>query len=157
MAEVILERTGMRALEGFHTIHNYIDTREMILRKGAIAAHAGERVLIPINMRDGSVLAVGRGNPQWNDSAPHGAGRLMSRTRAKATLDMAAYQAAMKGIYTTSVNEKTLDEAPQAYKSLEDILDVIQESVDVLDIMKPVFNFKAADDGMPWKKKKELS
>ncbi len=151
MAEVILDRTGMKALESFHTIHNYIDTQEMILRKGAIAAHAGEKVLIPINMRDGSVLAVGRGNPQWNYSAPHGAGRLMSRTKAKATLDMASYQAAMEGIYTTSVNEKTLDEAPQAYKSLEDIIEVIQESVDILDIMKPVYNFKASDE-VPWKK-----
>jgi len=146
MAEIILEKTGMAAEEAFHTIHNYIDTQEMILRKGAIAAHKGEKVLIPVNMRDGSVIAVGRGNPEWNESAPHGAGRLMSRAKAKETLDMAAYQAAMRGIYTTSVNEKTLDEAPMAYKSLDDILDVIRESVDVLDIMKPVYNFKASDE-----------
>ena len=155
MAEVILERTGMQALEGFHTIHNYIDTEEKILRKGAIAAHEGEKVLIPINMRDGSVLAVGKGNPEWNYSAPHGAGRIMSRTKAKETLDMETYKTAMEGIYTTSVNEKTLDEAPMAYKSLEDIIDVIKESVDVIDVMKPVYNFKAADDELPWKKKKE--
>lgn len=153
MAEVILERTGMTAVEGFHTIHNYIDTREMILRKGAIAAHAGEKVLIPINMRDGSVIAIGKGNGEWNYSAPHGAGRIMSRSKAKESLDMKTYQAAMEGIYTTSVNEKTLDEAPMAYKSLEDIIDVIRESVDVIDIMKPVYNFKAADDELPWKKK----
>lgn len=153
MAEIILERTGMSALEAFHTIHNYIDTEEMILRKGAIAAHAGEKVLIPINMRDGSVIAVGKGNPEWNYSAPHGAGRVMSRTKAKNSLDMEAYRAAMEGIYTTSVNEDTIDEAPMAYKSLEDIIDVIRESVDVIDIMKPVYNFKASDGDVPWKKK----
>lgn len=143
MAEVLLQCTGMTALSAFHTIHNYIDTDEMILRKGAIAAHAGELVLIPINMRDGSVLARGRGNPEWNYSAPHGAGRLMSRTRARATLDLESYQKAMEGIYSTSVNEATLDEAPMAYKSLADILDVIRESVDVLEILKPIYNFKA--------------
>lgn len=145
MAEVLLGRTGMSGSNAFHTIHNYIDTDEMILRKGAIAAHAGEKVLIPINMRDGSVLAVGRGNPDWNYSAPHGAGRLMSRTKAKNTLTLEEYQETMKGVYTTSVNENTLDEAPMAYKSLEDIIDVIRDSVDVIDIMKPVYNFKASD------------
>ncbi len=153
MAEIILERTGMTAKESFHTIHNYIDTDEMILRKGAIAAHAGEKVLIPINMRDGSVIAIGRGNPDWNFSAPHGAGRLMSRTKAKETLDLESYKEAMAGIYTTSVNEQTIDEAPMAYKSIEDIIDVIRESVDIVDIMKPVYNFKASDDDLPWKKK----
>lgn len=131
--------------EAFHTIHNYIDTDEMILRKGAIAAHSGEKVLIPINMRDGSVLAVGKGNPEWNYSAPHGAGRLMSRTKAKANLSMDEYRDTMKGIYTTSINENTLDEAPMAYKSLEDIIDVIRESVDVIDVMKPIYNFKASE------------
>ena len=143
MAEIILERSGMKALEAFHTIHNYIDTEEMILRKGAIAAHAGEKVLIPINMRDGSALAVGRGNPEWNYSAPHGAGRIMSRAKAKQTLDMAEYRESMKGIYTTSVTPETLDEAPMAYKSLEDIIDVVRDSVDIIEIMKPVYNFKA--------------
>jgi RNA-splicing ligase RtcB len=143
MAEIILERSGMKALEAFHTIHNYIDTEEMILRKGAIAAHAGEKVLIPINMRDGSVLAVGRGNPEWNYSAPHGAGRIMSRAKAKQTLDMDEYRESMKGIYTTSVTPETLDEAPMAYKSLEDIIDVVRDSVDIIEIMKPVYNFKA--------------
>lgn len=143
MAEIILQRTGMTGGEAFHTIHNYIDTEEMILRKGAIAAHAGEKVLIPINMRDGSVLAVGKGNPDWNYSAPHGAGRIMSRTKAKNELSMDEYRKEMSGIYTTSVNENTLDEAPMAYKSLEDIIDVIRESVDVIDVMKPIYNFKA--------------
>ena len=143
MAEVIIERTGLQGSEGFHTIHNYIDTEEMILRKGAIAAHKGEKVLIPLNMRDGSVLAIGRGNPEWNYSAPHGAGRLMSRTKAKETLSMEKYKEQMAGIYTTSINEATLDEAPMAYKSMEDIIDVIEESVDVMEVMKPIYNFKA--------------
>lgn len=145
MAEVILQRTGMTGLDSFHTIHNYIDTEEMILRKGAIAAHKGEKVLIPINMRDGSVLAVGKGNPEWNYSAPHGAGRLMSRKKAKEILSMEEYKKIMEGVYTTSVNESTLDEAPMAYKSLEDVIDVMKESVDVLDVMKPIYNFKASD------------
>ena len=145
MAEVLLGRTGMTAGEAFHTIHNYIDTEEMILRKGAIAAHKGEKVLIPINMRDGSVLAVGKGNPEWNYSAPHGAGRLMSRRAAREQLDMKEYRETMKGIYTTSVNASTLDEAPMAYKSLEDIIDVIRESVDVIEVLKPIYNFKASE------------
>lgn len=145
MAEVVLERTGMYGTDAFHTIHNYIDTDEMILRKGAIAAHKGEKVLIPINMRDGSVLAVGKGNPDWNFSAPHGAGRLMSRRKAKESLSMDEYKTMMEGVYTTSVNESTLDEAPMAYKSLADIIDVIKESVDVIDVMKPIYNFKASD------------
>lgn len=145
MAEIILVRTGMLGSDAFHTIHNYIDTEEMILRKGAIAAHSGEKVLIPINMRDGSVLAIGKGNPEWNYSAPHGAGRIMSRTKAKNELSMAEYKEIMKGIYTTSICENTLDEAPMAYKSLEDIIGVIKESVDVIDVMKPVYNFKASE------------
>lgn len=154
MAEIILERTGMTSVETFHTIHNYIDTEEMILRKGAIAAHAGEKVLIPINMRDGSIIAIGKGNPEWNYSAPHGAGRVMSRVKAKELLDMETYKSSMEGIYTTSVNEKTIDEAPMAYKSLEDIIDVIRDSVDVIEVMKPVYNFKASDDELPWKKRR---
>ena len=143
MAEIIIERAGLTAGESFHTIHNYIDTDEMILRKGSIAAHKGEKVLIPINMRDGSVIAIGKGNPEWNFSAPHGAGRLMSRTKAKDTLSMEEYKKAMEGIFTTSVNEDTLDEAPMAYKSLEDIIDVIAESVEVIEVIKPIYNFKA--------------
>ena len=143
MAEIILERLGIAAVDVFHTVHNYIDTDEMILRKGAIAAHQGERVLIPINMRDGSVLAVGKGNADWNFSAPHGAGRIMSRTATRERLDMDEYRREMAGVYTTSVNEATLDEAPMAYKSLEDIIDVIRESVDVIEVLKPIYNFKA--------------
>ncbi len=145
MAEILLERTGMTALSGFHTIHNYIQTDERILRKGAIAAHKDELLLIPINMRDGCVLAKGRGNPEWNYSAPHGAGRILSRTKAKETLDLETYRKSMEGIYTTSVSEETIDEAPMAYKSLADIIDVIRESVDVIEVLKPVYNFKAAE------------
>ena len=143
MAEILTERSGLTPLDAFHTIHNYIDTEEMILRKGAIAAHQGEKVLIPINMRDGSVLAVGKGNPEWNYSAPHGAGRILSRTAARASLDLEEYRREMAGIYTTSVSEATIDEAPMAYKSLADILDVIEESVEVLEVLKPIYNFKA--------------
>ena len=145
MAEIILERTRMNGCDAFHTIHNYIDTDEMILRKGAIAAHKGKRVLIPINMKDGSILAIGKGNPEWNYSAPHGAGRIMSRTKVKNELNLDEYKQAMKGIYTTSANENTLDEAPMAYKSQESIIDVIRESVDIIDVMKPIYNFKASE------------
>ena len=143
IAEVLTDRSGLTPLDAFHTIHNYIDTEEMILRKGAIAAHKGEKVLIPINMRDGSVLAVGKGNPAWNYSAPHGAGRIMSRTAARSSLDMEEYRREMAGVYTTSVSEGTIDEAPMAYKSLADIVDVIKESVDIIEILKPIYNFKA--------------
>ncbi len=143
MAEVLLKQTGLESLSAFHTIHNYINTQEMILRKGAIAAHTGERVLIPINMRDGSVLAVGRGNSEWNYSAPHGAGHITLRSAAREQLDMEEYRREIAGIYTTSVNEATIDEAPMAYKSLEDIINVIADSVDVIDVLKPIYNFKA--------------
>jgi len=145
IADIILKRCGFTAVDAFHTIHNYIDTGEMILRKGAIAAHKGEKVLIPINMRDGSVLAVGKGNPEWNYSAPHGAGRVMSRAGARQRLSLDEYKKEMEGIYTTSVNENTLDEAPMAYKSLSDIIDVIGESVDVIEVLKPIYNFKASE------------
>ena len=152
IAEAILHTIGAQAEETFHTIHNYIDTREMILRKGAIAAHAGERVLIPLNMRDGSVLAVGKGNPEWNCSAPHGAGRILSRAQAKRQLTMAEYRQSMQGIYTTSVSDATIDEAPMAYKPMEEILGVIGDTVEILDIIKPVYNFKAPEGELPWKK-----
>ena len=143
IAQIILDRCNLTATDAFHTIHNYIDTGEMILRKGAIAAHKDEKVLIPINMRDGSVLAVGKGNAEWNYSAPHGAGRVMSRNKAKQVLSLDEYKKAMEGIYSTSVNEETLDEAPMAYKSLNDIIDVIEETVDVIEVIKPIYNFKA--------------
>lgn len=145
IAEIILTKAGINAGESFHTIHNYIDTDKMILRKGAISANKKQKVLIPINMRDGSVLATGKGNPEWNYSAPHGAGRIMSRSKAKEMIKIDEYKKTMNGIYTTSVNEKTLDEAPMAYKKLDDIIDVIKESVDVIYILKPIYNFKASE------------
>lgn len=144
MAIVMLEKLGIEPLDSFHTIHNYIDTKEMIIRKGAIAAHAGEKVLIPMNMRDGSILAVGKGNPEWNYSAPHGAGRIMSRATAFHELDLEEYKRQMANVYTTSVNLYTLDEAPMAYKSINDIIDVVSECVDIIEVLKPIYNFKAS-------------
>lgn len=143
IAKILLGKVGISYSEAFHTTHNYIDTAELIIRKGAIAAHKDEKVLIPLNMRDGSVLAVGKGNAEWNYSAPHGAGRIMSRGDAKAQLSMDDYKNSMAGIYTTSISEGTLDESPQAYKSLEDIIDVIGDTVEIIEVMKPVYNFKA--------------
>jgi len=148
IAEILMERAGLTRINGFHTIHNYIDLEERILRKGAISAKDGELVLIPINMRDGSILARGKGNPDWNCSAPHGAGRVMSRSKAKATLDLEAYRQSMEGVYTTSVNPGTLDEAPMAYKSLADIAGVIGDTVEIIDIMKPIYNFKASEEAV---------
>lgn len=143
IAKILLGKAGLTAVDAFHTIHNYIDIGELIIRKGAIAAHDGERVLIPINMRDGSILAVGKGNDDWNFSAPHGAGRIMSRSEAREQLNMDEYKNSMAGIYTTSISAGTLDESPQAYKSLDDIIDVIGDTVDIIEVMKPVYNFKA--------------
>ena len=145
MAKILIERAGLTAVESFHTVHNYIDIENMILRKGAIPAYRDQKVLIPINMRDGSVLAVGKGNPDWNYSAPHGAGRIMSRKEAKNKLKLEDYKEVMAGIYTTSISEATLDEAPMAYKSLNDIIDVIGDTVEIVDVMKPVYNFKASE------------
>lgn len=145
MAKIIMEYLKIQPISSFHTIHNYIDVHEKILRKGAIAAHLDEIVLIPINMRDGSVLAKGKGNKEWNYSAPHGAGRLMSRKVAKESLSMDEFKKAMAHVYTTCVNESTLDESPMAYKSLNDIIDVIEESVDIIEVLKPIYNFKASE------------
>lgn len=144
IAETLLDLAALTAAESFHTVHNYIDTNNMILRKGAISAQKGERLLIPINMRDGSVLAVGRGNPEWNYSAPHGAGRVLSRSEARSQLTLDEFRRSMHGIYTTSVNESTLDESPMAYKPIENIIGDIAECVDIVDIIKPVYNFKAS-------------
>ena len=142
MAEILTSRVGVQGFGGFHTIHNYIDTENMILRKGAISARAGERMLIPINMRDGSLICIGKGNADWNYSAPHGAGRLLSRTDALLKLTMDEYQREMEGIYTTSVQPDTLDEAPMAYKSLEEIVRNIQPTAEILCRITPIYNFK---------------
>lgn len=139
----IIKHIGCEVDCFFHTIHNYIDTKQMILRKGAVSAQAGETLLIPINMRDGSLLCRGKGNPEWNYSAPHGAGRVLSRSKAKELIDMEEFKESMNGIYTTSVHESTLDEAPQAYKNIDDIMSRIGDTVEVLEVLKPVYNFKA--------------
>ena len=145
MAEIILERTGMKAVDSFETIHNYIDVKEMILRKGSVSAKKGEKLLIPINMRDGSLICVGKGNEDWNFSAPHGAGRLMSRTAAFERLTMEEYQKEMQGIYSTCVNTATLDESPMAYKSMDEIVNNIEPTAEIIKIIKPIYNFKAAE------------
>lgn len=143
MMEDIVKGMKLKVDEEFTTIHNYIDTENMILRKGAVSAGKGELLLIPINMRDGSLICIGKGNEDWNCSAPHGAGRLMSRTRAKNSYTVSEFKKQMKGIYTTSVNSETLDECPMAYKGMEDIINNIHETVEILKIIKPIYNFKA--------------
>ncbi len=129
----------------FETIHNYIDHERNLVRKGAVSAKKGETLLIPMNMRDGSLLCVGKGNDQWNSSAPHGAGRLFSRTAAKERFDLEEYQTQMEGIYSTTVSEKTLDECPMAYKGMDDILGQIEPTAEVVKIIKPIYNFKAEE------------
>ena len=146
MAEIIVQRLGLDVQDAFHTTHNYIDHDRNIVRKGAISAQAGERLLIPINMRDGCIYGTGKGNEDWNWSAPHGAGRLMSRAAAFRTLTLEDFRAQMEGIYSTTVLRATLDEAPMAYKGMDSILRNIGPTVDVLDIFKPVYNFKAAEN-----------
>lgn len=146
MASIILKHLFNKELgkyNYFHTTHNYINFKDNIIRKGSIAAYKGEKLLIPINMRDGSILCTGRGNEDWNYSAPHGAGRLMSRTKAKEVVSLEEFKSSMEGIYTTSVNEYTLDEAPMVYKPMEDILKYIDETVEDIKIIKPIYNFKA--------------
>ncbi len=146
MADEILRGLRLHAEESFTTIHNYIDTDAMILRKGAVSAKAGELLLIPINMRDGSLICRGRGNEDWNYSAPHGAGRLMSRAEAKQSFTVSQFKKEMAGIYTTSVGKSTLDECPMAYKSMEDIAGNIGETVEILRTIRPIYNFKAGDE-----------
>jgi RNA-splicing ligase RtcB/predicted DNA-binding transcriptional regulator YafY len=148
MASVILDKLLGKSISDFsffHTVHNYINFKDNIIRKGSISAYEGEKVLIPINMRDGSILAFGKGNSDWNYSAPHGAGRVMSRTKAKEKLSLKDYEKAMEGIYTTSVNDSTIDEAPMAYKPIEDIISNIKETVDIYKLIKPIYNFKASE------------
>lgn len=148
MAALILNGLGLNPLnmyKTFETIHNYVNFEDNIIRKGAISAQLGELVLIPINMRDGSIIAVGKGNPDWNNSAPHGAGRLMSRSEAKKLLSMEEYEDQMSGIYTTSVSTATLDEAPMAYKPIDSILENIKDTVEVIDRLTPIYNFKASN------------
>lgn len=131
--------------ERFQTIHNYIEHETNIVRKGAISAKTGEKVLIPINMRDGCILGIGKGNEDWNYSAPHGAGRIMSRSKAKEMVSLEEYEKSMSGIFTTSVNVSTIDESPMAYKPIKEIVENIKDAVEIVDIIKPVYNFKASE------------
>ena len=146
MVKEILKGMKLHEEERFTTIHNYIDTEAMILRKGAVSAKAGETLLIPINMRDGSLICTGKGNDDWNQSAPHGAGRLMSRAEAKRQFTVAAFQKEMRGVYSTSVGKETLDECPMAYKAMDDILRQIGPTADVQKVIKPIYNFKAGEE-----------
>jgi len=145
MMTEIIRGMKLTPVEQFTTIHNYIDTENMILRKGSVSAQAGEKLIIPINMRDGSLICTGKGNPDWNFSAPHGAGRLMSRGEAKQSFTVSEFKKQMEGIYTTSVSQGTLDECPMAYKGMNDILDNIGDTAEVNEIIKPIYNFKAGE------------
>ncbi len=146
MADEIVRGLRLTVTEQFTTIHNYIDTDNMILRKGAVSARKGEKLLIPINMRDGSLICVGKGNDDWNQSAPHGAGRILSRGQARAKLTMEEFRKEMSGIYSTSVNPNTIDESPMAYKTIDDIADNIKPTVEIIKRIKPIYNFKASEE-----------
>lgn len=154
MTDVIVKGMHWHVKDRFTTIHNYIDLEHGILRKGAVSAQEGEILLIPMNMRDGSLICRGKGNPDWNCSAPHGAGRLMSRSAAKASCSMQEYKAKMQGIYTTSVSVDTIDECPMAYKPMEEIVRSIGETVEIVDTIKPIYNFKASSEEKPWERRK---
>ena len=145
MTQEIVEGMGLHCDEEFTTIHNYIDIDNMILRKGAVSAQNGEILLIPINMRDGSLICKGKGNPDYNYSAPHGAGRLMSRSQAKKTLTIEEYQNEMRDIFTTSVGLGTIDEAPMAYKPLSAIMENLTDTVEIVNQIKPIYNYKASE------------
>lgn len=145
IASAIIDEMNWNSLGAFETIHNYIEFGTNIVRKGAISAKSGEKVLIPINMRDGCIIGIGKGNDDWNFSAPHGAGRIMSRSKAKENVSLEEYQESMKGIYTTSVNQSTIDESPMAYKPMNEILEYIKDTVEIDKIIKPVYNFKASE------------
>ena len=143
IAAIIVDKMGWHIEETVVTMHNYIDTENNILRKGSVSAQNGEKLVIPMNMRDGTLLCVGKGNPDWNYSAPHGAGRILSRSKAKEVVGMEEFKESMEGIYSTSVVESTIDEAPMVYKPIEEIMENIKDTVDVIAILKPVYNFKA--------------
>lgn len=145
IADIILSHTELIEDSRFETIHNYIDHDSNIVRKGSIRALKGERVLIPLNMRDGCIIGIGKGNEDWNYSAPHGAGRTLSRSQAKEMINMDDYKESMKDIFTTSVNQSTIDESPFAYKPSEEIIELVKDTVDIEKIIKPIYNFKASD------------
>ena len=155
MARELMKEMKLKADGEFTTIHNYIDLDRMILRKGAVSAQAGELLIIPINMRDGCLLCTGRGNADWNYSAPHGAGRLMSRKEARESFTVSSFRKEMQGIYSTSINSETLDECPMAYKRMEDIVDNISPTVDIDRVIKPIYSFKAGEEEAPRRKGKK--
>jgi len=147
ITEIILKKCKLHVVDQFETVHNYIDTENMILRKGSVSAKAGEKLLIPINMRDGAALiCIGKGNDDWNQSAPHGAGRLMSRYEARNSISMRDYRESMAGIYSTSVNKGTLDESPMAYKPIDEIVTNIEPTSTIISHIKPIYNFKAGEE-----------
>lgn len=143
IADIIIKEMGWGIEDAFKTVHNYIDMKRNILRKGAVSAEKGKTILIPMNMKDGSLLCIGKGNEDWNYSAPHGAGRIMSRNKAKEQINVDEYKSSMDGIYSTSVCVETLDEAPQAYKPMEEIIECIKDTVNAIDVLKPIYNFKS--------------
>lgn len=145
IARRIVDYLGIQPINKFHTVHNYIDFEDNIIRKGAIRCNKGEKVIIPLNMRDGSIIGIGKGNEDWNCSGPHGAGRLMSRSKAREAISMDDFKCAMDGIYTTSVNESTLDESPMAYKDANEIIELVKDTIDIVDVIKPIYNFKASE------------
>lgn len=159
IARQILDHSNLHEAERFETIHNYIDVEHMILRKGSISCEKGEKVIIPMNMREGSLICIGKGNPDWNYSGPHGAGRLLSRSKAKETISFDEYRNTMEEshIYTTSVSKGTIDESPMVYKPMDEIMENIKDTVDVVNVIKPVYNFKAEEIEMPWQKEKSSS
>lgn len=142
IARRIFSFLNIKPVETFRTVHNYIDFEDNIIRKGAIRCSNGEKVIIPLNMRDGSVIGIGKGNADWNCSGPHGAGRLMSRSKARKDISMNEFRDAMHGIFTTSVNESTLDESPMAYKDADEIIELVKDTVDIVEVIKPIYNFK---------------
>lgn len=142
----IIKNMKLHVVDEFTTIHNYIDVENMILRKGSVSAQLGEKLIIPMNMRDGSLICIGKGNSDWNYSAPHGAGRLMSRSQAKESISMSDFKKSMEGIYSTSVSRSTIDESPMVYKPMQEIIDNVKDTVDIVDIIKPIYNFKAGEE-----------
>ena len=144
IADEIIAFLKIRKFSSFETVHNFIDDKG-IIRKGAVPAHLGQKILIPMNMRDGCLVCIGKGNEDWNCSAPHGAGRICSRSEAKKLLSVEEFQNAMEGIYTTTATESTLDEAPQAYKPAQSIMNLISPTAEIIEVIKPVYNFKAAE------------
>ena len=145
IASRILRFLEVEPIESFHTVHNYIDFDDNIIRKGSIRCNKGERVIIPLNMASGSIIGIGKGNEDWNCSGPHGAGRLMSRKQAKQSVSMEDFKESMKDVFTTSVNESTLDESPMAYKPADEIIELVKDTIDIVEVIKPIYNFKHSD------------